>query len=111
MGNIFYFFTLRNSESNFAFGNEPLVWITLGISLFHIVFPMEFLNKRLFPIKDEVTENQTFEEARLEFNSDYDIQNPITRPHALKASIRRIQKKKGEKEGKRLFICLKITLF
>ena len=45
------------------------MWVTLGISLFHVVFPMEYLNKKLFPIKDEVTETDTFEEARLEFHS------------------------------------------
>lgn len=71
VGNIIYAVTLKNSADEFAFSNsgDAMIWIGLGISLFHIIFPMELLNKRLFPIKDEVTETQLYQEVRIEFNT------------------------------------------
>ena len=63
---------------------EILVWVTFGISMIHILFPMDRVNKALFEIHDEVTESQSYDEARLTFNTDYDIQNPITHEHAVK---------------------------
>jgi len=64
-----YVFTLRNNYDELAFNDTAkfLVWITLGISLLNMLFPMEALNQKLFPIEDKVTETQTFEEARLGF--------------------------------------------
>ena len=44
---------------------------------------MQAINEKLFPIVDEVTETETFDEARLTFPTDYDIENPITRKVAL----------------------------
>ena len=71
VGNILYIFTLKNTTENLAFNDISLLlaWITLGISLFHIIFPMELLNKKLFPVEDLVTETQTFEQARIEFST------------------------------------------
>ena len=44
-----------------------LMWATFVISLVTIFLPMEYLNEKLFPISDEVTENFTYEKARLLF--------------------------------------------
>jgi len=92
IGNIIYVFSLTNASDDLAFPHEAriVIWITLGVSLFHIFFPMGLLNETLFPIKDEVTEHQTYEQARLEFQTDYDIENPVTRKKALKRYLRRI---------------------
>jgi len=96
-GNIMYTYTLKNSFDELAFDNTcwALIWVTLGISLFHIIFPMEALNKKLFPIEDKVTETLTFEEARLAFNPDYDIANPLTHAKALRDYFRRLQSSKS----------------
>lgn len=71
MGNIACVFTLKDYDGQIAFepNNSPMVWVTFGISIFHIFFPMESLNTRLFPIKDEVTESRTFEEVRNSFST------------------------------------------
>jgi len=92
-GNILYVFTLKDQFDEFAFNDtaKSLVWITLGISLFHIIFPMEALNQKLFPIEDLVTETQTFEEARLGFPTDYDIENPLTHAKALRDYFKRLK--------------------
>jgi len=101
---------LKNTTENLAFNDISLLlaWITLGISLFHIIFPMELLNKKLFPVEDLVTETQTFEQARIEFSTDYDIENLITRKKALKAFMQSVQNQKEQQgpvsaEFKRLF--------
>jgi len=64
-----YAYTLKNSENEFAFdtASRVLVWIALGISLFHIYFPMEALNRKLLPVHQKACETKTFNEARLNF--------------------------------------------
>jgi len=91
-----YTYTLKNQYDELAFDNTcwALIWVTLGISLFHIIFPMEALNRKLFHIEDKVTETLTFEEARLAFNPDYDIANPLTHAKALRDYFRRLQTSK-----------------
>lgn len=101
VGNIIYIFSLKNSAGDLAFPIEttPFVWISLGVSLFHIIFPMELLNVKLFPIKDEVTETDNFEQARLRFTTDYEITNPLTSKQALKDHRLRLQKSMQNGEG------------
>jgi len=91
-GNVVYVYTLKNSLGEFAFDDtsRALVWVTLGISLFHIYFPMEALNKKLLPIHQKACETKTFSEARLNFTTDYDIENPLTHKSALKKHIQRL---------------------
>ena len=66
-------YTLKNSFNEYAFDDASriLVWITLGISLFHIYFPMEALNRKLLPIHQKACETKTFHEARLNFATVY----------------------------------------
>jgi len=91
VGSIMYAYTLKDSTNEFAFQDtaRSLIWLALAISLFHIFFPMSYLNKRLFKMKSSPCENQTFEEARLSFNSDYDIENPMTRKLAFRKHLER----------------------
>jgi len=91
VGSIMYAYTLKDSTDEFAFKDtaRSLIWLALAISLFHIFFPMSVLNKKLFKIKSSPCENQTFEEARLSFNSDYDIENPMTRKLAFRKHLER----------------------
>lgn len=98
MGNIACVFSLKDFVGDIAFSREttPMVWITFGISLFHIFFPMESLNTKLFPIKDLVTEIRSFEDARISFTTDYDLENPSTRKKALEQHIIRMKKGEGQ---------------
>ena len=80
MGNLLFMFTLIDTEGDRAYNrtHQIIVWVTLVISLVSIVFPMERLNRTWFPIQDEVTENETYDQAKQHFTNDYDLQNPIT---------------------------------
>jgi len=87
VGNIVYVYTLKNSVDELAFTDtaRSLIWITLGISLFHIYFPMEMVNKRFLKVEkkgDDV--DIDFEGAELKFNTDYDIEDPLTHASGLR---------------------------
>ncbi len=87
LGNILVIYSLQDSNHTLAFADNAKMWgwITLIVSLIHIFFPMDYLNKKLFPIKDLVTENESYEEARVNFYTDYDIENPITKEKGLRS--------------------------
>lgn len=86
LGNLMFIYTLKDSKSDGVFDSttNAWAWVTIGISLFHIYFPMEWLNRILFPITKERTETDAYEQARFDFTTDYDIENPITRKQALR---------------------------
>jgi len=86
LGNLMFMYTLKDSQSDLVYDSTASIWnwITLGVSLFHIYFPMEWLNRILFPITKERTETDSYEQARFDFTTDYDIENPITRKTALR---------------------------
>lgn len=86
LGNLMFIYTLKDSKSDVVFNEttNAWAWVTIGISLFHIYFPMEWLNRILFPISKERTETDSYEQARFDFTTDYDIENPITRKLALR---------------------------
>lgn len=46
-----------------------LMWATMILSLVNIVLPMDYINEKLFPISDEVTETYTYQKARLSFGT------------------------------------------
>ena len=71
MGNLLFIFALKNpkGESNFDFVQKSLIWATIGVSLFHVFLPMEWLNEKLFRIKDEDKENELYDEARPYFHT------------------------------------------
>lgn len=85
LGNLVFVFTLKNAEDQLVFLNSPhfLIWGAIAISAINLVLPMELVNKTLFPIKDDVIEVDTYDKARVDFYTDYDIENPITRAQAL----------------------------
>jgi len=91
VGSIMFSYTLKDATGELAFIDtaRSLIWLALAVSLFHIFFPMSMLNKKLFKVKSQACENQTFEEARLSFTSDYDIENPITRKLAFRRHLMR----------------------
>jgi hypothetical protein len=98
VGNIIFIYTLKDTLGLYAHNDTSfaLAWVTFGISLVHIFFPMEILNKKMFPIEDLVTEYKTYDEVRAEFNTDYAVENPITHKKAFK-DLQAIKKKRGVK--------------
>lgn len=71
IGNVIYTYTLKNSFGEPAFSGpcKALAWVTLGISLFHIYFPMQSLNKKVFSVKAGSEETETFDFARINFTT------------------------------------------
>lgn len=69
VGNVIVTQTLFNSigKESFSTLSKGLIWAPIGISLFHIFFPMDWLNETLFKIEDKVTETETYDQARIEF--------------------------------------------
>jgi len=80
MGNLMLMFTLIDTEGERAYNrtHRIIIWVTLVVSFVSIVFPMERLNRQWFKIQDEVTEDETYDQAKPKFTIDYDLQNPIT---------------------------------
>jgi hypothetical protein len=77
LGSLFFY-------DNLTGGTNILLIVALGISLVNIFLPMEHVNEAIFSVGEEHLETMTYEEAKLEFLTDYDIENPITRKKALK---------------------------
>ena len=44
---------------------------------------MKLINSKLFKLKGEEEINLTYNEAKVNFSTDYDIENPVTRSQAL----------------------------
>lgn len=71
MGNLLFVYTLENSDGKPIFDLIPryLIWATIGVSLFHIYFPMEWINKVLFKVKGEEKGEDIYDEARPSFHT------------------------------------------
>jgi len=99
VGNLLIVYSLEDSTDHLAFRTVPKfwVWATLIVSILHIFLPMDLINQKLLILKDEVTENLTYDKARFEFYTDYDIENPITRERGLRDFRRALKGENIEK--------------
>lgn len=57
--------------------------IVLFFGVLYNILPLQKFNEWLFPI-DGDDETTTYQEARIDFDTDYDRENPITKHSALK---------------------------
>ena len=84
-GNAFFYYTLQDLNLDQATQSSPvIVWAGVILSLINIYLPMGYINKKLFEIVDDVSEEDVYDFARLGFYTDYDIANPVTRKQGLK---------------------------
>ena len=62
-------YVLQNEASLPVYdGNDvTLMFITVGLSLVNLMAPMDWVNEKIFPLKDEATETKSYEEARYYF--------------------------------------------
>jgi len=98
-GNVLFTYTLVNSEGEKVYTgfHEVAVWFTMGISVIYALMPMDIFNETWFPIQKKKDKNlamKSFDEARLGFHTDYDVQNPITRQEAVEELIMNAKKHK-----------------
>jgi len=98
-GNAIFIYVLNyaNGEPIFNDSTTTLLWITVGISLFHTIVPMDWLNRSIFKIKDQRADRGNYDEARMSFYTDYDIENPLTRRIAISEFLSFIRNKKHTK--------------
>jgi hypothetical protein len=109
LGNILFILGLENSQGVSVYETVPkgLMYTILGIGFVLAMIPSEALNDKVFPIVDEVTEFNTYDGVRVEFNTDYTIQNPVTNHEGLheqeellarKKELRGLSKVTGQKK-------------
>jgi glutaredoxin-related protein len=96
-GNLLFTYVLERSGSDHSrsYIDYGLVWATFGVTLFQILSPMQVLNEKFFKTKKNL-ETLTFKEAIKQFDTDYDVENPVTRGRALK----KFKKMKDAEENK-----------
>ena len=59
---------------------QPLLILIIGIV--YSLLPMEHFSEMLLPVKAE-SEKLTYDEVVADFDTDYDRENPVTKPQAL----------------------------
>jgi len=59
--------------------NTIVMLVTLGIALVHAFLPMRLINSALFKIRIYTSQTISYDEARVDFNTDYDLENPATK--------------------------------
>lgn len=96
LGNLIFIVGLENAQGVSVYEVVPkwLVYTILGIGFVLSQIPSEALNDKFLPIVDEVTENNTYHEVRLEFTTDYDMQNPVTSHQAMEEHAKLLESKK-----------------
>ena len=97
LGNLFFILTLEGADGVHIYDIMPkgVVFVIIGIGALLAIFPSNLLSNKMFKMKNQITEVQTYDEARTEFDTDYDIQNPITSKEGLHDYLTMIKKKKS----------------
>lgn len=97
LGNLIFVLGLQNAEgvSVYETISKGLVYAILGLGFVLSQIPSEALNDKFLPIVDEVTEFNTYDGIRLEFTTDYDLQNPVTNQQAMEEHAKLLEEKKN----------------
>jgi len=95
IGNLLFAMTLKTFDGSSVFSNvySILIVLTLMLSLMHIIFPLERLNAEFFRVKLDSRLHYTYDEARVLFPTDYDIENPVTCREGLQEFIQLVKEK------------------
>jgi len=105
LGNIFFMANLVSADGEIIYKTEykAITIVTLVIALIHILLPTGVINSRLLKVKSESVKTKTYHEARLNFYTDYDLENPLTRHQALDELIGQFYKenRNGSKKDSR----------
>eukprot|EP01017_Pseudomicrothorax_dubius_P049139 TRINITY_DN9094_c0_g1_i10.p1 TRINITY_DN9094_c0_g1~~TRINITY_DN9094_c0_g1_i10.p1 ORF type:complete len:109 (-),score=27.33 TRINITY_DN9094_c0_g1_i10:100-426(-) len=83
IGNIVFEQFLLSSGEKGA-GTDIISWVTFAVGIINAFLPMGWLNEKLFPTGEEQTTNETYNQARRNFEEEYDRENPATRDEAAK---------------------------
>ena len=98
-GNAIVAYTLVDNTGELAYSTIPKywVWLSMAVSLLHIVLPMQLINEKLFKIKSrQENRKETYEDSKPKFFTDYDLLNPIQQEQRT-TKLYKLQKKKPKK--------------
>jgi hypothetical protein len=78
-------YTLKDDNLQLSYhGNYTLIWITFALGFIHLVVPIQSIIEKIRNKKDSKLQNlKTFDQAKSNFLTDYDIENPVTRKKAI----------------------------
>jgi len=95
MGNLLFATTLKTFDDTSVYSNVYGIVVvgTIVLSLLHIIFPTERLNTEFFRVKLDSRINQPYDESRVLFPTDYDIENPVTCREGLQDFIQFVKEK------------------
>jgi len=97
IGNLVFIITLRSDVENssvFDVVSQPTVFSTILLGLLHLIFPADYLNFQFLNPQRENNQDKPYDEARSQFPTDYDIENPVTCRDGLRTWIDFIKSKK-----------------
>lgn len=79
-GSLVFIITLQDFSGSLVYSDIPnwLIFTPLALSILYVFIPTKRLNEFFFPIPHRAIEDQTYEDARVSFATDYDIENPVT---------------------------------
>ena len=95
IGNLVFIITLRDDVEDRIYDSMPkaLIFIPIAFGILQIFLPMEKLNRFLFSVPNENSNHLSYDDARVHFPTDYEIENPITCRDGLHNFIRTIKRK------------------
>ena len=93
VGNLVFILTLKQDIEARVYDSMPklIVFITVMIGVLHLFLPMRRLNKAIFSVPNEDSNHLTYAEARVQFPTDYEVENPITCGETLHDFIKTIR--------------------
>jgi len=75
--NFIFYVILHGDQLEFNFFTVVTI-IGLLVGLLNAFLPMQAINEKYFPVKEDDPVEQAFDQAEVEFDTDYDRENPAT---------------------------------
>lgn len=100
IGNLLFILTLEDSSHLSVFSNVSKIIVLLAIflSLLHTFFPMDFFSSKLLRNQQASMDNKLYDDSRVQFPTDYDIENPVTSREGIRNFIEFIKSKHAPSE-------------
>mmetsp|Transcript_17839 Transcript_17839/g.15586 ORF Transcript_17839/g.15586 Transcript_17839/m.15586 type:complete len:257 (+) Transcript_17839:1388-2158(+) len=86
LGSIFFFLVLQDKDERWVFNQipGPVAIVGFVIAIIYLSVPTDTINKKLFKVINETPDFPQYDEVKEDFFTNYEIENPVTRRHALK---------------------------
>ena len=57
-------------------------YFNIAIAVFYMIFPLEYMTERFF-VDNDGNEERSYSEAQVDFDTDYDRENPVTKSESI----------------------------